>query len=114
MDSSLAIGVIDEGDLQDIAAAVGDALGVDLHERYGLHIGGGRYFSNWSLDWPDPEIHVVSNFGPDEAEWKYPRDQDVPFIVHVWPRKETIDAHDVLGRLSKVVASCRLLARYDA
>ena len=26
MDSSLAIGVIDEGDLQDIAAAVGDAL----------------------------------------------------------------------------------------
>ena len=112
--SDLAIGVVVEGDLPGVALRVGRALGVELHERYGLNIGGGSYFSNWSLAEPDPEVHVVSNFGPDEPEWKYPRDQDVPYIVFVWPEEAEVDSEDVLRRLADEFQSCRVLANYDA
>ena len=105
-----AIGVAADDDLDAVAAAVGRALGVDLHERYGLNIGGGRYFSNWSPAGADPEIHVITNYGPDEAQWKYEEDQDVPYVVDVWCEASPVDVDDVIGRLTRAGFNCRVVA----
>jgi hypothetical protein len=96
---TFAVGVIDPRDLDTVAGAVGRALDVELNERYGLNVGGGRYFSNWSLSFPDPEIHVVTNYSPDEEEWKYEEDKDVSYVVDIWAKDAAVDIGDVLSSL---------------
>lgn len=109
MPYTVAVGLIDDSDFESLASAVGRALEVELHQRNGLNIGGGAYFSNWSPSQPDPEIHFVRNLGPDDSEWKYEDDRDVPYVVLIWGDQLDLDVEELVRRLAKVAREARVL-----
>jgi hypothetical protein len=86
------VGLRSEATLEEVAAAVGQALGEPLHEREGLDIGGGVYFSNWRLPEPDPEYQLIRNYSEVEREWRYDDRRDLTYVLRVLTSTSGLDA----------------------
>jgi hypothetical protein len=104
----LVIALAAGGDVDGVAARVGQALDVSLHERYGLNRGGGRYFSNWSPDVVPPDVHVVSNWSDEEHDWMFGDARDMPYVVKL-DRLGAVAADDVIRRLEQAGFACRVI-----
>lgn len=95
----IELGLRSEATLEELAAAVGLTLGEPLHEREGLNIGGGVYFSNWRLPEPDPEYQLIRNYSEHERDWRYDDRRDLTYVLRILTATSALDADALIERL---------------